>query len=657
MVSMLRLLRHNEASALCLVLSIVWTSTTVDAQATRSFRLNPVTNFCSRWWSQSVVKNDILYIDSGVQTWNGTDIRGPIIGINSYMITIPLDSTWDWKLNITETAQAKNVTNPNTGTLPPSQIRGAMFHGPNNQAEVYVYGGTTFMGNQSFEAYTRPDSSAYPLWSYTYGASTPWGQYAGDTAWMPNHGAATEAIDQGLAFYLNGQIDWGTSSKTFDILPKTDATYVPIQGMLILDLNTRSARNVSTSKLRGGAPRVGGTMEYIASIGDNGVLVALGGQIQANLSSSFANVKTGSLIDFATVDLFDIGSYFGHPNSNGTWYSQKTTGEVPKARIDFCTVAISAPDNSSHHIYLYGGIDPITDTAFDDVLILTIPSFTWTNVWPIGEAPRWGHNCHVAGKRQMITVGGNNTNGLTCDWEVKGVAVWELTSLTWGSVFLNNLTEFQVPQKVLSATGGNANGNGTNKDPALGWTDQGLKTVFATPRRYNLPGNSTSLTSRKSNTAAIAGGTVGGIAFLALIALVAFLFRRNHRKHHGPHELHNSSSPTASASKNKFELQAVNENSPAELFGNDPRELESPRQVVEAENDSSTTRAELPGTNTVRGGVHGVPIVRTPGDELPEQREYVAGLRRLERDRTGVKEVAIVDKIEEEERKPGNTEI
>ncbi|EAT86292.2 hypothetical protein SNOG_06461 [Parastagonospora nodorum SN15] len=502
------------------------------------------------------------------------------------MITIPLASTWDWKLNITETVQAKNVTNPNTGTLPPSQIRGAMFHGPNNQAEVYVYGGTTFMGNQSFEAYTRPDSSAYPLWSYTYGASTPWGQYAGDTAWMPNHGAATEAIDQGLAFYLNGQIDWGTSSKTFDILPKTDAIYVPIQGMLILDLNTQSARNLSTSKLRGGAPRVGGTMEYIASIGDNGVLVALGGQIQANLSSSFANVKTGSLIDFATVDLFDIGSYFGDPDSNGTWYSQKTTG-----------------------------------------------------------------------KRQMITVGGNNTNGLTCDWETKGVAVWELTSLTWGSVFLNNLTEFQVPQKVLSATGGNANGNATNKDPALGWTDQGLKKVFATPRRYNLPDNTTSPTSRKSNTAAIAGGTVGGIAFLALIALAAFLFRRQHRKHHGPHELHNSSSPTASASKNKFELQAVNENSPAELFGNDPRELESPRQVVEAENVSSTTRAELPGTNTVRGGVHGVPIVRTPGDELPERPEYVAGLRRLERDGTGVKEVAIVDKIEEEEKKPGNTEI
>jgi hypothetical protein len=294
---------------------------------------------------------------------------------------------------------------------------------------------------------------------------------------------------------------------------------------------------------------------------------------------------------------------------------------------------MSAPDNSSHHIYLYGGVDPITNTGFDDVLILTIPSFSWTNVWPVGEAPRWGHNCHVAGKRQMITVGGNNTNGLTCDWEVKGVAVWELTTLTWGSVFMTNLTNFQVPQKVLGVTGGTANGKATKNDPVLGWTNQSLKNVFVTPRNYTLSNNnSTSPTSGKSNTGAIAGGVVGGVGGLVLVALAAFFLRRLYRKRHGPHELHDTSSPTGSTSKNKYELQAVNEHSPAELFGHDVRELESPRHVVEAENASSTTRAELPGTNTVRGGVHGVPIVRTPGDELPEREEYVAGLRRPSRD-------------------------
>lgn len=314
-------------------------------------------------------------------------------------------------------------------------------------------------------------------------------------------------------------------------------------------------------------------------------------------------------------------------------YSQKTTGDVPAPRIDFCTIVISAADNSSHHIYLYGGVDPITNTGFDDVLILTIPSFTWTNVWPIGEAPRWGHNCHVAGKRQMLTVGGNNTNGLTCDWEVKGVAVWELTALTWGSVFLTNLTNYQIPQRILDLTGGTPTGNATKKDPALGWTDQGLKTVFSTPRRNGVssPSPSPTPSPKKANTAAIAGGVVGGVVGAALIAFIAVFFIRRHRRTHGPHELHNNPSPTGheSKDKNRFELQAVNENEPAELVGADVRELESPRQVVEADPLSSTSRAELSGTTTVKGGVLGVPIVRTPGDELPEREEYVPGLRRV----------------------------
>lgn len=244
-----------------------------------------------------MVKNDILYIDSGVQKWNGTDISTPIMGINSYMITIPLNFTWDWKTNIIIEAQAKNLTNPDTGTLPPSQIRGHMFHGPASEHEVYVYGGTTYMGNQSFEAYAGPDSSAYPLWSYIHGPNYPWEQYALSTPWMPNHGAAAEAIDQGLAFYLNGQIDWGTSSKTRDTFTfKTEDVYVPLEGMVVLNLTTQSSKNISTSSLRGGMSRVGGSMEYIASVGGMGTLVALGGQIQPNLTGLYANVSQGALV-------------------------------------------------------------------------------------------------------------------------------------------------------------------------------------------------------------------------------------------------------------------------------------------------------------------------------------------------------------------------
>ncbi|KAF2036777.1 hypothetical protein EK21DRAFT_83707 [Setomelanomma holmii] len=559
-----RPLQQFQAGLLGLAL-FCWSSTVVDAQAAKSFRLNPLTNFCSRWSSpdhltvgaQSVVKNDMPYIDSGVQKWNGTDITMPILGINSYMITIPFNFTWDWKTNIIFNAQAKNFTNPTTGTLPPSQIRGHMFHGPASQPGVYVYG----------------DSSAYPLWSYTYGPNYPWGQYALSTPWMPNHGAAAEAIDQGH----------GRDRPHHAII----------------------AEHIDHSALR-----------WSATMGDMGALVALVGQIQPNLTGLYTNHSEGRLIDFSMVDVFDIESYLNEPSSNGSWYSQNTTGDVPAPRIDFCTVAISTPDNSSHHIYLYGGIDPITGTEYDDVLILTLPSFTWTNVWPIGEAPRWGHNCHVAGRRQMITVGGNITNGLECDWEVKGVAVWELSTLTWGSVFMSNLSNFQVPQKVLTLTNGTVNGSATVKDPTLAWTDPGLETVFATRRKNTLTGG-----TKKHNTGAIAGGVVGGIAGLALIAALGFFLLRRHRRKHGPHELHNTSAARhreLGNEKSKYELPAVNQDDPAELIGNELRELESPRDAVEADPMSATGRAELSSTTMSPGALHGVPTVRTPGDDLPE---------------------------------------
>lgn len=260
----------------------------------------------------------------------------------------------------------------------------------------------------------------------------------------------------------------------------------------------------------------------------------------------------------------------------------------------------------------------------------------------------------------MITVGGNNTNGLTCDWEVEGVGVWELSNLTWGSVFLSNLTAFQVPTRILPLTGGTPNGNATIRQPALGWTDQGLKTVFSTPRKVVTPTPTPdpSRSSSKTNTGAIAGGVVGGIALLILLALLAIFLRRRRRKAHAPHELHNTSTASPAhgeldTEKKRAELQAVNENEPAELFTPEVPELESPRHVVEADPMSSTSRVELPGTNSAPGGVHGVPIVRTPGDELPEMPEYVPGLRRPsgEGGRAGDGGVERVEAKQEDERK------
>jgi len=104
---------------------------------------------------------------------------------------------------------------------------------------------------------------------------------------------------------------------------------------------------------------------------------------------------------------------------------------------------------------------------YDDVYVLSLPSFTWTKVYE-GPSPRFGHTCHTAGKRQMMAVGGSldasmygvettgqlpNLTTLQCDRRA-GVALFDLTALTWGSFFDAYAPAYQVPRKVVKVIGG-----------------------------------------------------------------------------------------------------------------------------------------------------------------------------------------------------------
>jgi len=93
---------------------------------------------------------------------------------------------------------------------------------------------------------------------------------------------------------------------------------------------------------------------------------------------------------------------------------------------------------------------------YDDVYILSIPSFTWLQVWS-GGTPRWGHSCHVVGrgKSQMLTVGGSlNTTAFGCDWEDKGVGIWDMINLNWTTRFNVAAPNFLVPTAVVDNIGG-----------------------------------------------------------------------------------------------------------------------------------------------------------------------------------------------------------
>jgi hypothetical protein len=506
---------------------------------------------------------------------------------------------------------------------------GAMYHGTYNTSEIYTYSGTSFRGNQSFLDSDKVYANAYPLFSFNNDTQT-WGQYDLKQTTTPSYGLSAEASDQGLAFYLSGQVDNGTEPYTRTV----GDSVTLLNGMMVIDLVHKTAKNISVT-MHDPQPRIGGALQYIPAIGGSGVLVALGGRVYDGIHRPTSQ-DTGRLVTFDEVDIFDIESYRSNPASNGTWHQQKTYGEIPPPRIDSCTVVGSAPDNSSHNIYMFGGWNPTKpNTWYDEVYVLSIPSFTWVKMY-YAESPRYGHTCHAVG-RQMITTGGHNIRrNVTdyCDWELHGIAVLDMPSMTWGSIYNATLGQYEVSTGVVDKIGGTPQGGNSRQIPEGGWSSPQIGTLMNTTRIYdNVYGTLDVLRpprsgmSSKKRTAIIAGVTVPCVILFAL-AIFVILYLRKRRTRKSPVELPANDdkrpSPVEIDEKTKYEL-TPEERPVYEMSGEEWRH-EAADTLVRAEADrghvAQTEAAELPATNVGAQGRWGVPIINTQaasrrGSEMP----------------------------------------
>ena len=104
-----------------------------------------------------------------------------------------------------------------------------------------------------------------------------WGQF--DTGLTvenrPNSGASAEARDQNLAFYFNGQLDTGSQVQTEFTLGDNSKPF--LEGMIVINTQDKTARNLSTQAVVGNYPRTRGRLEYVPSLGSKGILVQIGG--------------------------------------------------------------------------------------------------------------------------------------------------------------------------------------------------------------------------------------------------------------------------------------------------------------------------------------------------------------------------------------------
>lgn len=160
------------------------------------------------------------------------------------------------------------------------------------------------------------------------------------------------------------------------------------------------------------------------------------------------------------VDVYDI--------SASSWYRQSTAGQYPTVRVNPCAVVAAAADGSSYNIYMFGGQNLIpygNQTQFQDMWILSIPSFIWISVDQSKQSVPYGRSGHVCNiwDGQMIMVGGytGNSTGLTCE---TGIYTYDLSSLQWTQSFsAHTAGDSNNPfsqQQAQRAQAGNSNTSG-----------------------------------------------------------------------------------------------------------------------------------------------------------------------------------------------------
>lgn len=187
---------------------------------------------------------------------------------------------------------------------------------------------------------------------------------------------------------------------------------------------------------------------------------------------------------------------------------------------------------------------PPSTAGYDDVYILSLPSFTWIKVYPdgrgTGEFPHHSLTCSVTPSRsQMLIIGGTFPLSDMCDtpdqWGVHNMdmgrqnqdkALWMLYDPHKG--------DYVVPSNISDEIGGGEHGGATKTEPRGGFDSADLgvllsRTASSAAREptREIPGAG----GKGLSGGAIAGIVVGSVAgFVAVLFAAVYLLRRHRRK-------------------------------------------------------------------------------------------------------------------------------
>ncbi|KAM0198496.1 hypothetical protein ACHAPI_004020 [Fusarium lateritium] len=477
---------------------------------------DPVKNFCRRWGHQTAVVDRKLYIDGGLINYR--DATNNLT--NTFLSFNDLDGVEDNGMPPFHANLSKNNTIPS--------VNGGILWEDSVNKRLYLYGGE-YHGTSplSFDLYSY--DILYNRWE-SFGSPQQEVQVA-------SYGAGVSISSRGEAYYYGGWLN-NASSKGWSGPPKASNELVKYE------MDSNSWSTVTGPDDIG---RAEGSMVFIP-VGDAGMLVYFGGA--QDLYSN--GTLTPQPLD--EIFLFDL--------ANARWYTQKTSGDTPGDRRRFCGGATWAKDHSSYNIYIFGGGGfPPDTTGYDDIYILTIPSFQWIRgPYPAyskgtGTFPKSMMSCNVIDDAQMLVIGGTYANATdkTCDVPaIQGVHNMNLgkqnkEDAIWAS-YQPDLTTYVVPIDIRTVVGGSSSGGATETTPVSGFDAADLAVLMErtaasgtrTATRETETGTkataSPSDTSKPSSglgTGPIAGIAVGcSLAFILALAGCGLLIYRR-RKYYG----------------------------------------------------------------------------------------------------------------------------
>ncbi len=382
-----------------------------------------------------------------------------------------------------------------------------------------------------------PPTSA--VYQYNIG-SGQWTQInpGGDPVQRVLIGMSAQSSRDSVGYYLGGAI---TPLSNPSFYAETNSTPYMIEGLVTFNEGSATFKNSSTSQMNADGTIAEGYLALIESLGSQGVLIAFGGF--TDIAGAPSGLESSNLADpsfqlpLANVSVYDVG--------RGTWYQQTATGDVPPWRYMGCSVVVSAPDQTSHSIYVFGGWGNSYGGSDGNVYVLSIPSFRWIRVNENGDR-RSRHSCNLLGNHTMLVVGGVQPIGeevmpwdaTGCDTSpmfAQGLGMFSLKNHTWATDYdpSEGAAPYEIHPSISNVIGGNENGNAAIQTPTGGFSDEDLETLLgAHQNRSNAVGTTpnakltSSASSKHLARAVIAGIVTAAIAGLAVVLTALFVFLR-----------------------------------------------------------------------------------------------------------------------------------